>query len=101
MEKQVKFTLVDAKKKAKICVEESAFSGVRKIAAKVAGDIELVTDQKPEIVTQMSETEMVLAGTVGKSAILDMLEKENLIDLSKVRGKKEKYLAFGQSKERA
>lgn len=91
MEKQVKFTLVDAKKKAKICVEESAFSGVRKIAAKVAGDIELVTDQKPEIVTQMSEIEMVLAGTVGKSAILDMLEKENLIDLSKVRGKREVF----------
>ncbi|MCQ2573399.1 MAG: glycosyl hydrolase 115 family protein [Treponema sp.] len=68
--------------------EDTAFSGVHKIAEKVMHDIELVTGTAP---AKGGEDSTVIFGTVGKSAIIENLEKEGKIDLSEVKGKREVY----------
>lgn len=80
----------------KIVVEETAFEGVKRIADKVARDIEKVTDNRPEIVENIvadqSGTEVqILCATVGKSPLLQQLMEEGKIDLSGVVGKREVY----------
>ena len=68
--------------------EDTAFSGVHKIAEKVMHDIELVTGTAP---VKGSEDSTVIFGTVGKSALIEKFEKEGKIDLSCVKGKREVY----------
>lgn len=77
--------------------EESAWPGVKKTAEKVRRDIELVTGVFPRA-KRLREGRgcragsAVLYGTVGRSALLERLEKEGKICLDPVRGKWEVYL---------
>lgn len=77
-------------------VEDEAFSGVKKIAAKVCQDIESVTGILPQIYTEEllldSRRELVvIAGTIGRSSLLESLEKEGKVDFKECRGKREVY----------
>lgn len=96
---------------ADIYIEDNAFSGVKRIAEKLAHDVELVvghrpkcvtgaigTGQKPECVTGAIDTETnqsgasaVWVGTIGSSRMLDVLEQKGVVDLSQIRGKREVY----------
>ena len=77
---------------ADFILEASAYSGVRKIAEKVREDVRLVTDVKPELVSEpRTGHPAVVIGTIGRSERLDALEQAGAIDLSKVRGKREVY----------
>lgn len=83
-----------------LLVEECAFEGVKKIAATVARDISLVTDDCPKVVSQVSADEgaLIFCATAGNSPLLDKLEKENKIDLKDLRGKREVFrIAFAES----
>lgn len=72
--------------------EDTAYPGVRRAAGYVRRDIELVTGSYPKIFEPgQCVSHMVIYGTIGRSAILDELESRQLIDLSKVRGKREVY----------
>ena len=84
--------------------EESSYSGVRRIADKVRKDISHVLDAKPEMIdsngatslTQLYENGLtagfpVIFGTLGKSALLDDLSFRGLIDVSRIRGRREVY----------
>ncbi|MCR5356048.1 MAG: glycosyl hydrolase 115 family protein [Lachnospiraceae bacterium] len=84
--------------------EEEALSGVKKIADKVRGDIELVFSSKPlridlkagEGIADLHSDEVplgypVIFGTAGHSRLLESLDKEGLISLSAIRGKREVY----------
>ncbi len=90
------FCIARKEKQAKIYLEESAFSGVKKIASKVAGDLLAVTDRNCEIVTGIPNvtdvSDAIMVATLGKSAYLEELEKNGRIDLTKLRGKREVYL---------
>ena len=66
-------------------VEESAYEGVRRIAGKVAEDIGKVLGTAPEAVSERelpggSAACVVLCATLGKSALLEELEKRGLAD---------------------
>lgn len=74
--------------------ENEAFSGVNKIAKKVMHDIELVFGSAPESTTDKASLSKhaVIYGTIGNSPILDELNEKQLIDLSKITGKREVFL---------
>lgn len=92
MEKK-EFELVKNGICAPVLVETSEYEGVRRIAEKSAKDIELVTGVRPEIVTENAEKSayMVLYATVGRSKLLEELDKQNKIELEKVCQKREVY----------
>ncbi|WP_438433691.1 glycosyl hydrolase 115 family protein [Gorillibacterium sp. sgz500922] len=74
--------------------EESAFSGVNKIARKVIHDMELVFGAAPQATTDRKKLGKVavLYGTVGHSPMLRELEEQQRIDLTEIRGKREVFL---------
>ena len=67
-------------------MEDAADSGVKKIADKVAGDVELVTDRRPRVLYGTSQEELadvaeraetvIVPATVGKSRLLEQMEEE-------------------------
>lgn len=75
-------------------LEDEAFSGVNKIAGKVMHDVKLVFGYPPHATKDRSKLgkNAVLYGTADRSPILKELEEKKLIDLSKVRDKREVYL---------
>lgn len=77
---------------AAFVVEEEAFRGVRKVAEKVCHDIYLITGRTPELKTETAQAaNLVFAGTIGKSKMLEQLEQQGKLDLSGVHGKREVY----------
>ena len=77
-------------------LEESAFEGVKRIAKKVALDVQKVADVLPEVkvvtdAAQIAAKEVVFAATLGCSALLDALIAEGKIDKAPVEGKWEVF----------
>src|SRR5574344_6243 len=73
--------------------ESNCFSGVNKIANKVRKDIERVIEVLPSETDIINcNKDLIIYGTVGKSSILDDLNKRKLIDLSVIENKNEVYL---------
>ena len=92
----MKITNLDSSNELYFIYDKSVFSGVKKIAEKVAQDIERVFDFKPEFADCLCDVKehAVIFGTVGKSDILDNLEKSGKIKLDEIRGKNEVYGFF-------
>lgn len=103
-------------------MEGDCETGIFEIAQKVAGDMELVSGMRPDIVRGLDELRekradmsgklpeeaagviersceepvhaLVLFATVGKSVVADQLERKGRIALSAVRGKNEVFACF-------
>ena len=89
-----KFSIYSKNAVCTVLVEESAFKGVKMIAETHADDIELVCGRRPEVVSSLSDVNtpaVIIAGTVGKSDILESLSAEGKIDLNEVSGKREVF----------
>ncbi len=73
---------------------DTADAEVIRIAAKVlASDIELVSDNKPMLITvARKEPYLIIAGTTGKSAYIDHLVKTKKLDVTPISGKWESFL---------
>lgn len=72
--------------------EDTAYIGVSKTAANVKRDIELVIGKQPDSWNKGKEYDFaVIYGTLGRSPILDEMERNGKIDFSRVRGKWEVY----------
>ncbi len=90
-----KFIVADNNSVCNFVYEKSAFSGVKKIVAKVCDDINLVTDKMPlckEIESyefDSTKEKNIFIATAGKSSVLDSLEREGKINLSSLNGKRE------------
>lgn len=86
----------DSRQCIPILVEDTAYEGVRKIAHKAAGDMEMVIGKRPCItgVCMEGAREAVLFATVGRSSMLDRLEEAGKIDVSSIRGRREVYGIF-------
>ncbi|MBO5031039.1 MAG: glycosyl hydrolase 115 family protein [Lachnospiraceae bacterium] len=91
----MKITIADGAKQAQIFIDAKEFSGVRRVAKKVLEDLKLVTDRSYELTEGIPCAEepcdCIIAGTVGKSLVIDMLAQEKRLDLSKVSGRREVY----------
>ena len=94
------FPIVDASgKTACIIYAESEYPGVKRAAADIAADIEMVTGKKPDIkevknisqLSDLSENPLVVIGTLGKSAIADDLVKTMGINKKDLKGKWERF----------
>lgn len=87
--------LSDTSKKTVIFVEDSAFEGVKRVAAKVAADMEKVTDNKPEVVNSLENvdkenTQVIFCASLGKSTFLDKLDGMKAVT-EEINGKWEVY----------
>lgn len=73
--------IADKNTKAAFYIESSAFSGVKKIASKVAGDLKLVTGKSFEITDDngkfSKKCPRILVATMGHSEFLDSLKAKN------------------------
>ncbi len=83
--------LADKSKKTVLLVEETAFEGVKRIAGKVAVDIEKVTGIRPQVVNGLEgldkdNTQVIFCATADKSSLL-----EKMAVTDKVQGKREVY----------
>lgn len=77
-----------------LLIEPEAYEGVRRIGARVAQDIELVTGERPELAEEASQicTDQVIVGaTAGKSRLLDCWKEAGKLDISMLEEKREVY----------
>lgn len=74
-------------------VEPEAYEGVKRIADKVAEDVQAVCGKRPNVHMGAAgwTKALVLMATVGQSRLLDALAVRGIIDVSKVQGKREVY----------
>jgi hypothetical protein len=84
------FPIVRDKSVAAVYVDPSDFPGVARAADNLRDDIARVTGLTPSRILGGRET--IIAGTIGKSAIIDRLIRERSIDVSGIVGKWESFL---------
>ncbi|HEY2627789.1 MAG TPA: glycosyl hydrolase 115 family protein, partial [Usitatibacter sp.] len=79
---------------ATIFVDGSDFAGVIRAAGDLQADIERVAGVKPALMKRGTPEgrDVVIVGTIGKSALIDSLVKSGAIDVSEVRGRWEGWL---------
>ena len=95
-----KMELVSGGKSALILRESGQDGGVLWALDKLERDIRLVTGVTAESTETFDKTKKTLAvGIAGKSAVLEALEQEGMIDLSKIRGRREVFGIFPVSED--
>lgn len=89
-----KFALIEDGMPAEILVGESDYPGVLRIAELFRKDLSYVSGQEAKLtVGDMSESRsLVIAGTVGKSEVIDRLIKERKINVTSLHGKWEQFI---------
>ena len=87
------FPLIGKGRPAAIFTEESANSAVKLAAASFATDLERVSGQAPVTLSDASiaRGDLIIAGVVGESALLDELARAGKIDVADLRGQWEAY----------
>lgn len=89
------FTLV-AGDAAPIVLDDTAFPGVRRVAAEVAEDIRTITGVSPRVEASSEAApagrRLVLVGTVGRDRRIDRLLEAGRLDAEAIRGKREAFL---------
>ena len=87
------FTVVNANATAQIYVDPNDWPGVLRAANDLSHDIKDITGRIPKVVsdTKPEGRNVILIGTVGKSAIIDQLVAAGKIDVSAIQGKWESY----------
>jgi hypothetical protein len=88
------FPLVRDRKASPICVDKSDYAGVLRAASDLQADIQRVSGFKPELTTDgaPSGKVAVIAGTLGKSALIDGLVKAGKIKTVAIAGKWESFI---------
>lgn len=87
------FPLATTNAVAPILVSAGDFAGVARAARDLAGDIERVTGRRPRVDSTASERDVVIAGTLGHSALIDRLVREHKLDVRGVAGQWETWVA--------
>jgi len=78
-----------------IFIEESALNGVKRVANTVSEDIFLVTGKKPNVTSALencTSEHIIIAATLGNSALVDSFVERKLLNVDDIRGKRECYL---------
>jgi hypothetical protein len=91
---QGSFPIVEKNSTTTICVDTNDFAGVLRAAGDLQTDIARVTTRKPELwFTNQPKagSNLILIGTIGKSAIIDGLVRQKKIDTSEIAGKWESF----------
>ena len=82
------FTLSASGKSAPLCVSYEDYWGVLHALKDLRSDIAKVTNAKPELSTGKlpSSKDILVAGTIGKSPLINELIRNNKIDVSEIEG---------------
>ncbi len=86
------FPMVTAGNVAAICTDARDYPVVGIAAGMLADDIERVTGFRPEVRHDLPKGASIVAGTLGKSHLIDGLVKSRSIDVSGIRGKWESFI---------
>lgn len=88
------FRLVQGSRVADILVSADDFPVVRIAANDLAADIERVTGRKPAVRTEAKgvREQVVIVGTLGKSALIDALVRAGKLKVDEVRGQCESFV---------
>ena len=86
------FPLMTPSASAKICIDECDYPVVGITARMLADDVERVTGQHPDVSHGQPKGTAVVAGTLGKSQMIDELVKSLKIDVSTIRGRWESFI---------
>jgi hypothetical protein len=88
------FPLLQDGKAATLCLDKSDYAGVLRAASDLQADVERVSGVKPELNTDgvPSSRVTVIAGTLGKSALIDSLVKGGKIKIDTITGKWESFI---------
>jgi len=88
------FVIVDTNRTAALYVDPNDYPGVLRAARDLQADIERVTGRRPELEQQVAQfgSNVILLGTLGKSALLEQLIREHKIDAAAISGKWESFL---------
>jgi len=85
------FPIVDGKTAAVIYVDAADWPGVARAGADLAVDIARVTGTTPAVTQEPRGANLIVIGTIGRSALIDQLIREKKIDVSGVTGKWEAF----------
>jgi Glycosyl hydrolase family 115/Glycosyl hydrolase family 67 N-terminus len=87
------FAIAEAASLADIYVDANDHAGVVRAVGDLAADIDRVTGRTAAITKNAgSGTNLIIVGTIGKSAVIDQLIREKKLDVSSVAGKWESFL---------
>ncbi len=90
---QQTFGIVQKGTAAPIVVDKGDWKGVIRAAADLGDDIRKVTDVNPQMIKSKKFVKhAIIAGTIGKSGLINNLVAKKKIDVSKVKGQWESYL---------
>lgn len=78
---------------AAICLDSNDFTGVLHAASSLRTDVAHVTGRTPDLfyADEKIRPDVILIGTIGKSALIDQLVREKKIDVSDIAGKWESF----------
>ena len=91
-----RFCIVKDGRAAQIVVSDNDWKGVIRAANDLGDDIRKVSGVASKVINNYDLSDgnapVIIAGTIGKSTVIDRLVKQKKIDVSKVRGQWESYL---------
>ena len=88
---KIKFWLSTEVETAEFVLDENACEGLERVVDKVREDVKRVTGNYPNLVREMGNTFQVVAGILGQSSHLDLIEMENPEIFQTICGKRECY----------
>ncbi|PJJ80021.1 glycosyl hydrolase 115 family protein [Mucilaginibacter auburnensis] len=88
------FKLSAGGRSATIVASSTDHKGVLRALLDLQGDIGKVTDHQPAVLYDKvpSQKELIIVGTIGKSALIDRLVKSGKLNVSAIKGKWENFL---------
>ncbi len=85
------FPIVEGKAAAAIYVDTADWPGVARAAGDLSADIARVTGIAPVLTHDAKGANLIIVGTIGRSALVDQLVREKKIDVAGVAGKWEAF----------
>lgn len=88
------FPLVHHGDAAPLCLDQRDHPGVLRAAADLQSDIENVAGRRPQLIVNRNPNDawVVIAGTIGRSSLIDSLARTGKIDTEAITGKWESFL---------
>jgi hypothetical protein len=85
------FPLVAAKQQADIYIDAADYPGLQRAVKSLQQDIQNVSGRKLQSGSKSNTTNLVIIGSLGKSALLDQLISQGKLDVSAIAGRWEAY----------
>jgi hypothetical protein len=88
------FTLFNSKGMASLLINSDEYTGVKRAFNDLSEDLHKVSGKKPELIFDqaVSSKNVIIAGTIGKSKLIDKLVSQKKIDTTELSGKWEKFI---------